>query len=200
MKEGTVLTSDQIQDKDNAVSNDLRKQEYNMIVLPSQITSGDYIDVRLTLSNGLDYIVVSKKQVTIPEIDGVPSASTMSINLTEEEIMTLSEAIVESYIDEGSILYATTYVEPGMQEMAVATYVPSQNVVNQISVNPNIEQQAKNALVSRFNNNQATRTLIEDAKSQYIQDRVDSIEAGVQEQITKAKEERERYLESLGGY
>lgn len=201
LKSGTVITNDMIQESDNEITKDVRKQEYNMIILPTQIQSGDYIDIRLRLSNGVDYIVVSKKSVEIPTVDGVDSANSIIINMNETEIMVMSNAIIEAYIDQGSLLYATTYVEPGMQETVIPTYVPSGTVQNAINSNPNIEQEAKNELFARYNQNASTRTnVIEGTLAQYAQDRVDNIEAGVQEQITKAKEERQSYLESLGGY
>lgn len=198
---GTILTNDMVQESDTKTTNDLRKQEYNMVILPSQIQDGDYVDIRLRLSNGVDYIVASKKEVTIPEIGGVPSASTMIVNMNETETMVMSNAIIEAYIDRGALLYVTTYVEPGMQGTVIPTYVPSGAVQNAINSNPNIEQEAKNALFARYNQNAGTRTnLIDGTLAQYAQDRVDNIEAGVQEQITKAKEQRQLYLETLGGY
>lgn len=201
LKKGTVITSDMVQESDNKVTKDVRKQEYNMVILPTQIEDGDYIDIRLRLSNGVDYIVASKKIVEIPEIGGVASANSILINMNETETMVMSNAIIEAYIDQGSLLYATTYVEPGMQDSVIPTYVPSGMVQNALNSNPNIEQEAKNALFARYNQNAATRTnIIDSALAQYAQDRVDNIEAGVQEQITKAKEERQTYLESLGGY
>lgn len=200
IKAKTVITNDMVQESDNKTTNDLRKQEYNMVILPTQIKNGDYIDIRLRLSNGVDYIVASKKMVEIPEINGVESANTIIINMNETETMVMGNAIIEAYIDKGSLLYATTYVEPGMQETIIPTYVPSGTVQNAINSNPNIEQEAKNELFARYNANTATRGIIENVQAQYAQDRVDSIEAGVQEQITKAKQERQSYLESLGGY
>ena len=201
LKIGTVITDNMVQESDDKTTADIRKQEYNTIILPTQIQSGDYIDVRLRLSNGVDYIVVSKKKVEIPQIDGVDSANSININLNETEIMVMSNAIIEAFIDKGSLLYATTYAEPGMQSSVIPTYVPSGTVQSALNANPNIEQEAKNALFARYNQNASTRTnVIDSTLAQYAQDRVDNIEAGVQEQITKAKEERQTYLESLGGY
>ena len=201
LKVGTVITDNMIQESDEKTTKDLRKQEYNMIIVPSQIQSGDYIDIRIRFSNGVDYIVVSKKRVEIPQIEGVDTRSSIIINMTETETMVMSNAIIEAYIDQGALLYATTYVEPGLQEKVIATYVPTGAVQNAINSNPNIEQEAKNALFTRYNQNAGTRTnIIDSALAQYAQDRVDNIEAGVQEEITKAKEARELYLESLGGY
>ena len=201
LKIGTVITDNMVQESDDKTTADIRKQEYNTIILPTQIQSGDYIDVRLRLSNGVDYIVVSKKKVEIPQIDGVDSANSININLNETEIMVMSNAIIEAFIDKGSLLYATTYAEPGMQSSVIPTYVPSGTVQSALNANPNIEQEAKNALFARYNQNASTRTnVIDGTLVQYAQDRVDNIEEGVQEQITKAKEERQTYLETLGGY
>ncbi|MBO5413735.1 MAG: SAF domain-containing protein [Clostridia bacterium] len=196
---GTIVTDNMLQESDAKTTNDLRKQEYNMVILPSQIQSGDYIDIRLRLSNGVDYIVASKKKVEIPMINGVDSANTITINMNETETMVMANAIIEAYIDAGSLLYATTYVEPGMQGTVTPTYIPSGTVQSAINANPNIEQEAKNALFARYNQNAGTRTnIIDGTLAQYAQDRVDNIEAGVQEQILKAQEERQAYLESLG--
>lgn len=201
LNKGTIVTNNMVQESDNKTTSDLRKQEYNMVILPSQIQSGDYIDIRLRLSNGVDYIVASKKKVEIPTIDGVESANAIIVNMNETETMVMANAIIEAYIDKGSLLYATTYVEPGMQTSVIPTYVPSGTVQSAINANSNIEQEAKNALFARYNQNAGTRTnIIDSTLAQYAQDRVDNIEEGVQEQITKAKEERQAYLESLGGY
>ena len=201
LKKGTIVTDEMFTDSENETTADLRRQEYNMIIVPSQIESGDYIDVRLMLSTGVDFIVASKKQVTIPEVDGVPSSTTISLNMDESETLVMANAIVEAYIDEGSILYATTYVEPGLQKSATPTYVPSVTVQNQMNANPNITREAKNSLFERYNSNLSTRTnVIDQTLAQYNQERVDNIESKVQEQITKAKQEREKYLQSLGGY
>ncbi len=201
LKVGTVITDNMIEELDNKTTADLRKQEYNMVILPTQIQNGDYIDIRIRLSNGVDYIIASKKKVEIPKIEGVDSANSIIVNMNESEIMVMSNAIIEAYIDKGSLLYATTYVEPGIQTSVIPTYVPSGTVQNVLNANPNIEQEAKNALFARYNQNSAIRTnIIDNTLNQYAQDRVDNIEAGVQEQITKAKEERQAYLDALGGY
>ena len=199
---GTIITDNMVQESDNRTTADLRKQEYNMVILPTQIQNGDYIDIRLRLSNGVDYIVASKKVVEIPTINDVESANSICINMNEAETMVMANAIIEAYIDKGSLLYATTYVEPGLQESINPTYVPSGTVQNEINANPNIEQEAKNALFNRYNKDEGylRNNIINGTLAQYEQDRVDNIEEGVQEQITKAREERQLYLESLGGY
>ena len=103
---GTILTKD-LTYEDEALSADARKVEYNIITLPSQIQTGDYIDVRLTLPGGQDYIVVSHKEVEIPTISGVDSESCIWMQLSEAEILTMSSAIVEAYQMEGGDMGVT---------------------------------------------------------------------------------------------
>lgn len=201
LKVGTVLTTNMINEKGEETTADLRVQEYNMLSLPTQIQSGDYIDIRLRLPNGTDYIVVSKKRVEIPMIDGVDSANTIKINVSEHEILLMSNAIVEAYWATGSILYATTYVEPGMQDQSTATYLPSDKVIELMNIDPNILTVAKNELFTRYNNTASSvRGNIVNSLNTYAAEGQSNVQSGVQEEITRAKEEREEYLETLGGY
>ena len=61
LNKNSVITIDVISKSNEKTTDDLRKQEYNMLVLPTQLETGEYIDVRLSLPSGQDYIVVSKK-------------------------------------------------------------------------------------------------------------------------------------------
>lgn len=201
LKVGTVLTNSMVTEKDEQTTADLRSQEYNMVLLPTQIQTGEYIDIRLRLPNGTDYIIVSKKKVEIPTIDGVESANTIKINVSEEEILLMSNAIVEAYWATGSILYATTYTEPGIQGNATPTYLPNDKVISLINADPNIVSVARTQLRDRYNSTSGTiRGNIVNVLNDYAEDAQTNIETKVQEEITKAKEERQSYLEALGGY
>ncbi len=195
LKKNAVLTRDTISKGNNTTSDDVRRQEYNVVVLPTQIQSGDYVDIRLSLPNGQDYIVVAKKDVEIPEVDGTPSETTMWMNLTENEILSMSSAIVDAAKVQGSKLYATTYTEPGIQNAATPTYTTSKEVLKQIADDQNIVEQAKNELANRYN--QSARETIDAA----IQSNGEKAETGlttsVQESITKTQEERKKYLDAL---
>lgn len=203
LKVGMVVTENMLSEKSEETNADLRTQEYNMILLPTQLEEGNYIDIRLRLPNGTDYIVVSKKKVEIPQIDGVESVNTIKINVSEDEILLMSNAIVEAYWSEGSKLYATIYVEPGMQEQATPTYLPSESVYNAIAIDPNIVSTAKSALAERYNastSGVSHREIIRNhINSTYNEDSADSIIQGVQDEITRAREERQAYLDALGG-
>ncbi len=146
LKSGTVLSTDMIAETDDKTQDDTREQEFNMIILPTQLQVDDYIDIRLRLPSGEDYIVVSKKKIL--NTDEI----TVWIKLAEDEILTLSNAIVEAYQIDGTLLYATTYVEPGVQPPASVTYIPTRAVSQLINSNPNVVQTAKDELAKRYNN------------------------------------------------
>lgn len=199
VKKGSVMTIDMVTESDNPTTDDMRVQEYNMVLLPTQIQTGDYVDIRLRMPSGEDFIVVSKKRVELPTIDGVDSYSSIKLQMSEEDTVVMSNAIVEAYIMKGSVLYAATYVEPGMQNGATTTYIPKATVQDLMYRNPNIVTEAKNALMTIYNANQSTRNnVINGGLSQYREEELDNIQEAVQEQINKAKEERQSYLESLG--
>lgn len=202
LKSGTILTSEMIATADE-LSSDLRRLEYNVVQFPSQLQTGDFIDIRLRLPSGEDYIVVSHKEVEIPVVDGVDSENTMIIKMNEVETLTMSSAIIEAYIAEGSYLYATRYVDAGMQEAATPTYLPSDSVINLMNKDPNCANEAKQELFKRNNDSSyksAVRNPINDELNQNSEDAQDNIISSVEEELKAAQEERQKYLESLGAY
>lgn len=192
LKAGTVLTTDMIVNSEDATATDTREQEYNMIILPTYLEKDDYVDIRLRLPSGEDYIVVSKKKV----LD--TNEETVWMNLSEMEILTMSNAIVEAYQIVGSELYATTYVEPGIQESASVTYVPSVSVMTLINENPNIVQTAKQELAQRYSSMSTGRTnVINPAINAGAEDAQNNVSTGVSSSIEIQKQQRKEYLQEL---
>ena len=201
LSKGMILTASMVAESDNPTTSDLRIQEYNMLRLESQIAQDDYIDVRLRLPNGLDYIVVSKKRVEIPQINGVDSENTIWIKLTEDETLAMSNAIVEAYKLEGAVLYTAKYVEPGTQEKATPTYIPSAEVVNLVTQNPNVVQEAKTAMYNRYQQYTSNRNNINSQLGAVDEDEAKSkVTTGTTTEVTTAQDQRKSYLDALAGY
>lgn len=198
MAANTILTNYNITKSTEQVTDSLRRQEYSVILLTSQIATGDCIDIRLRMPDGTDYIVVSHKEVEIPTIGETDSSNTISIQVTEEEIITMSNAIVESYMMPGSLLYASRYVEPGIQPKAIPTYLPSQEVEELIQQNSNVTEVAKAELKKRYTNG-TNRNNINDEINKNAEDAADNVTDKTEEEITLIQEERQLYLESLAG-
>lgn len=189
---GTIITKDMVSETDDQLTSDQRIQEYNMIVLPSQLRNGQFVDIRFKLANGNDYIVLSKKKVI------QCTADTIWIKLAEDEILTLGNAIVEAYQSPGSKLYATTYIEAGLQDAAVQTYVVGTNVYSLIQNDPNVIEQAKAALWARYNDQAQV-----EQRTNHIEPNISynsgSVQSGTQSEISAMKSAREAFVAELEG-
>lgn len=202
MKKNTLITTELLSKSDNIVQDDVRKQEYNMVILPMDLVTGDYIDIRIMLPSGQDYIVVAKKEVEIPNVNGVDSEDTIWINLSEDEILHMSCAIIDAYQIKGAKIYATKYTEAGMQEAATPTYPINASTSALLQSDPNILEKAMNEIASRYNSTNAT-----DLRNNYINGAISNqgdqaqsnLETNMQESITNSKNSRKEYLDSLAG-
>ena len=202
MKANTVITKDLISKSDNTVADDVRREEYNVFVLPMDLATGDYIDVRLMLPSGQNYIVVAKKEVTIPNIAGADSEDTVWLNLREDEILSISSAIVDAARINGAKLYVTKYTEAGMQKAATPTYVVSSETAALMNKDPNILDKAMKELKSRYENIGSA-----EIRNNYINRAIDNagdegetnLKTNMEESITKSQENRKKYLDSLSG-
>ena len=200
MKANTIITSELVSKSDNLVQDDVRKQEYNMLVLPIDIQTGDYVDVRLMLPSGQDYIVVAKKEVEIPVIAGVDSEDTVWMNLSEDEILHMSCAIIDAFQINGAKLYVTKYTEAGMQNAATPTYPINRATSELLQSDPNILQRAMTELNARYNENN-----LANLRNNYINAAIESegdqaqsnIETNMQESITNSQNSRKEYLQGL---
>lgn len=190
LQPGTILCASLFY-LDEEMSNSTRLMEYNMLTLPSTLRVGNYIDVRFTMPNGEDYIVLSKKQVVSVQ------NTTIGLYLTEDEILMMSSAIIESYVIKASNLYAVQYVEAGLQNAAVTTYSVNAQVYQLIQANAqkgvNIEDYSK--INESYNTN--LRETIQRELQQYQGSELVNVESGMQTQKENAMS---LYLSGLAGY
>ena len=171
--------------------NSTRLIEFNMLTLPSNLRVGDYIDVRFTMPSGQNFIVLSKKQVMNLQ------NTTVSLCLSEDEILMMSSAIIESYIMKASNLQVVQYVAAGMQEASTPTYSVRNEVYQLILSNSqkgiNIEDYGKI--------NDSYNTALRDIINQELGEYTDTALTNIQEGIEKEKETAmELYLSGLQGY
>lgn len=192
LSSGTVLSNSMLTQKTEQLSKDLREQQYNMISLPTDLAAGDFIDIRLQLSDGGDYIVASKKNVQKAD------ATTVWLNMNEEETLAMSNAIVEYYTMAGSKLYATKYTDPGTQEAAVATYSPNDTVKALMLNNDNITTQLQDGTGRLADKLKAIRKAKIDVElNKYSETGLENLEKNIQEEIDSLKESRQAYFGTL---
>ncbi len=88
---------------------DVRSQELNTVLMPTDLNIGDFVDIRVMFPNGTDYVVLAQKK--IENIVG----TTFWINMAEDERLLLNSATVDSFLNQGSKLYATKYTDATSQ-------------------------------------------------------------------------------------
>lgn len=190
LQAGTVLSSSLLYENEQLAAS-TRLVEFNMLTLPSTLRTGDYIDVRFTMPTGQNYIVLSKKQVV-----GLKN-TTVSLHLTEDEILMMSSAIIESYVMKASNLQIIQYVEAGIQASSTPTYAVNTDVYQLIMSNYqkgiNIEDYGK--INDSYNSN--LRSIIDQELGQYVGSELTNIQEGIE----KEKEtSMELYLSGLEAY
>lgn len=190
LKAGTIL-SETLVYQDEKMANSARLMEYNMLTLPSTLRVGDYIDVRFTMPSGQNYIVLAKKQIMNIK------NKTITLYLTEDEILMMSSAIIESYVMTASDLYAVQYLEAGMQDASTPTYSVNSEVYQLIQANAqkgvNIEDYGK--INDSYNSD--LRAIIDQELGQYIGSELTNIQTGID---TQKQEAMNLYLSGLQGY
>lgn len=111
-------------------------RDYDIIVdtWPVGLEPGDYIDINIQMPYGDRYIVVPYKRVY--EVN----ENTLKVYLTAAELDTYIGAYIDHALNEqyGSQIFATRYVEPGLQDEAVAYYAVPSNIATLMQKNPNI--------------------------------------------------------------
>jgi len=205
LTKGTILADSLVAEKDylefytkdaegqNTLASDVRRVEYNMLSLETENNIGNFVDIRLRFPNGMDLVVVSRKEIK------TLIGNTIGFDMTEAQIDLVSSAIVESYIMKGSKLYTTQYIEPGNQSAITPTYVPTDEVIQLIKNNPNIVESARKDLERNVFKDEIRNKEQADIDA-YGMEEKQNIETSVQEEIKNAIKAREAYLSGLDSY
>ena len=169
------------------VTDAVREVSCEVVKLNDNLLENDYVDIRLRLPDGEDYIVLSKKSVhTLSSLEkqqqGVESCY---LWMTEEEIVTFSAAIIDAFFYEGSVLYTTKYLMPELQEASLVTYLPRLGTLELIKQNPTLVDTAKVTLKLRL------RKDMENRLTEFLTQEAREIGWQVKEQETQ-KESKER--------
>lgn len=129
---GTYLTAGMI--AESKPDDDIRELEIQGIQTFGNIEQGECVDIRILYPDGTDYVVMSKKTVfgTNPEAEG------LTMRISEEELLLMDSAMVDAYLFDGAVIYATAYIERELQSGAEVNYIPSVQAMDLIENDPNI--------------------------------------------------------------
>lgn len=134
---------------ENEVADDDRIREISTVLLQSDLKVNEVVDCRIRYANGLEFIVLSKKQVKKIDLNN----NTIWLSLSEKESLLLSSALVDKAYFQGSSFYISRYIESNIQEEALVNYIPNQEVISLIEedIKPKItyslsEREKRNSL------------------------------------------------------
>lgn len=139
------------------VNSDIRSQEVNTVLIPSDLVTGQYVDIRIMFPNGTDYIVLAQKKVE--KIIG----QTIWLMLSEDERILLNGAMVDSFLNDGSKLYATSYVSESQTVKLDFGVIQGTDTTGEGTANPNndnlTDSQKASNIVKGYINNAITSAL-----------------------------------------
>lgn len=189
LSKNTVITTDMIEKSPDAGT--YRLGEYTMISLPSKLQKDDYIDIRIAYPTSADFVVLSKIKVQDC------NTNTMWLKLSESQMLLLNNAIVESYIIDGTKLYATQYIDAAQVELN-STYVPNSTVVSLIQANSFTEYDSTVVSDAR-KDAMDIRKYIESVLANYTDDeRTSKVSEGYTTEKTTVQAAREALMGDLG--
>ena len=147
------------------VHKDLRLFEVSFVELPYTLAVGDVVDIRIAFPTGQEYVVLSKKVIKGFErrVNNVHQGL-LNLALEEGEALSMSSALVDGYIAEGTRVYMVKYVDPDQQEAAEVNYPVNEHVLQLLQTNPNILESPDvgHLLQARGLLNSALVTLLDD--------------------------------------
>ncbi|WP_291568932.1 SAF domain-containing protein [Clostridium sp. UBA2485] len=144
LKANTIVTNSMLLEREDVLTTDLRKQDFDHILLNVNLQPGNFIDIRYRKKDGSDFVVASKKKI-LDRNDGI-----MITNITEKERNYINNSTVSASLT-GAVLYTTIYVDPENQPPAKITYEINKNVKEIIEKDPNIIRSSQEELKNRIN-------------------------------------------------
>lgn len=139
----TVTETEMAPIEGQKVENDWRIHGFPYIKLTNQLQVGDYVDVRISFADGGDFVLLSKKQIKSLSPLREEGVAAIWMIVTEEELLRLSSAAVDAYLNEGCSIYAIQYVSDTQKE-AIVNYVVNDTVKQLMAEDPNIVKRAEN--------------------------------------------------------
>lgn len=177
---GTALGKDMIQDSE--LTDDMRLFDVVLNTIPVGLKEGSYVDVRITMPLGEDFVALPHKRV-----HGI-NAGVLKLAVNEEDIHTYNSMLIDSLLYQGTTLYATEYVEGGVQKPADAYYPVSKNILTIAQKDPNLVAAIKSDILQRRNTLESGLSSVTQAQATQTQDSLNII-------LQRGREKYETYVD-----
>lgn len=138
---GTTISSDLVVDA--GYTGTTYKRELHLDAsIPVGCIVGDYLDVRIVLPGGEEFVVFAHKRID------AKYENTVVMEFDEADLWLYTSMMIDRslYKKAGLKLYATKYVDPGSHNKTVAYYPIRKEAVDIMSVAPNLTETQRNRL------------------------------------------------------
>lgn len=161
-----------------------RELDIVMDEIPIGLEIGDYVDIRIAFPTGQNYIAMSHKRVV-----GI-NGNTLKLEVIERDFYRYESMKTDVSLYNSTRIYASKYIEPGIQKAGIVYYPLNFDVTKQIMRDPNIDDRGD--ILKLIKSRKELEEQLADAgqmidKNQTVTDRKNEI----LEEFNNAKEEYE---------
>lgn len=132
LDEGAIILTDFVVDE--TVENSQRFYHLLLDDYPVDIQEGDYIDIRILLTYGEDFIALPHKRVEKLDLEN----GLFTFIFNEEEINIYNSMLLDYAMYPTVKIYALKYIDSTQQTSAQSYYPINNNIAEMVAINPNI--------------------------------------------------------------
>lgn len=180
LKGGTALTQDDLYT--DKITDDMRLLDVVLNTIPVGLKPNTYVDIRMTMPDGKDYIAISHKQVK--DIN----SGVLKVAVNEHDIHTYNSMLIDSLMYVGSQMYAVEYVEGGIQKASDTYYPLSKKIATLANKDPNLLTAIKADILKKRKDLEGNLTSVTDGEN-ITQIEIDTILEGGREKFRDAYNE-----------
>jgi hypothetical protein len=125
------------------LTDDMRLFDLVLHNIPVGLKVGSFVDVRIALPLGEDFIAIPHKQVR------AINAGVVKLAINEQDIHTYNSMLIDALVYPGTQLYAVEYLEGGVQKAADSFYPVSKNILAIAQKDPNLINAIKSDIMQR---------------------------------------------------
>lgn len=155
LTQGTALSSDMIMSEQ--LEDSMRLYDVVTDENPIGLTVGKYVDIRISMPLGEDFVAMSHKRVY-----GINNGI-LKLALSEMDIHTYNSMLVDKILYPGTRIYAVEYVQPSAQQPAERYYPLSKNILEIVQKDPNLASELRPDILARRNQLEESLKVVMDA-------------------------------------
>ena len=180
---GTPLTMDLVMSEN---PDDIYERDVLLPYLPMGLKVGDYVDIRVVMPYGEEMIALERERIYAVAQDAI------KIKLDEAELHIYTSVLKDLalYKDKGLSIYATKYIEPGINTDTIPYYPVRKEMEGFVLLDPNISNK-KLAINSEL------RDIVEARLSTVTDEDAGSLSSGASQEAGDMDSANQAYLDML---